>query len=506
MNRFLLMQLGFWLALLLTAAANLLLAHPLTNLVSLTLALMSVLQRSSNIAAKYATFPPKLLLRYRQQEVPVAEVVGEFLLSDWATQSLETVERETEHALARNSFDLAVFRLSFLHSPNPKTRELFERVERELAKPEPSVSVVENGNAGRHYYCGKLVFYVIVKKYNEDHRGGLQLRWIIFLVSLVWGYLPTISKAILRLPLTNPQSVFDTVAFFTNQFSCLFLFYLTNLFYLQARVDINRTIFVMRQLTHLISTQKRSNEIFKLLPTLNFLEEFSLNSWKILRRVAIDYGKKYFYRHEIYLPVVFLLGSAAFFAIFGLESLAKMSPGLFGPDFHLRRCQIALGIICVTFLSMTFTLLWSFAQVNEFFEFHTLKLYTVRQTLSDIHKYSDFYFRDHLSPTHRQGYSLDINAIFSTMSGSHVHRRLAREIRLTLGDHLDEELKPFIQQSIQSIDNIIDEISVDQKYQSIEILGFVINKSFTVNLFVILVSVSVTFYELFIAGSGSSSF
>jgi len=47
---------------------------------------------------------------------------------------------------------------------------------------------------------------------------------------------------------------------------------------------------------------------------------------------------------------------------------------------------------------------------------------------------------------------------------------------------------------------------VDQKYQSIEILGFVINKSFTVNLFVILVSVSVTFYELFIAGGSGSSF
>ncbi len=249
MNRFLLMQLGFWLALLLTAAANLLLAHPLTNLVSLTLALMSVLQRSSNIAAKYATFPPKLLLRYRQQVVPLAEVVAEFLLSDWAVQSLETVERETAHALERNSFDEAVFRLSFLHSPNPKTRELIETLELQLAKPEPSVALVANGNADRHYYCGKLVFYVIVKKYNEEHRGGLQLRWVILFVSCVWGYLPTISKAILRLPLTNPQSVFDTVAFYTNQFSSTFLFYLTNLFYIQARVDIQRTIFLMRQLT-----------------------------------------------------------------------------------------------------------------------------------------------------------------------------------------------------------------------------------------------------------------
>ena len=54
---------------------------------------------------------------------------------------------------------------------------------------------------------------------------------------------------------------------------------------------------------------------------MNFLEEFSMNSWKILRRISIDYGKKYFFRHEVYLPAVFLTCTCCICAIFAVAIL-----------------------------------------------------------------------------------------------------------------------------------------------------------------------------------------
>ena len=501
LNSYIVSQMIFWVNSLMVVVAVFFVPNSLTSEISLLINGVSIITRASNIAAKYATLPAKQIAKYRSKVLSYTEFTDDFLLGKWADQPTHIIESEAISALQRNGFDNSIFHLSFLDKLNPDLAQKLSKIKLELVEFDQDETVLKLGEGKeRIYYSGLLIFYVIVQKYNEEQKVGQFFMIIMLFVSVLWGFLPTFVKLYLGESLVNRQSVFDSITFFTNQAVCFLLFFLTNMFFKQAKVDLERTIYVMRQLSHLISTQKKTNEIKKILPTMNFLEEFSLNSWKILRRVAIDYGKKYFYRHEIYLPVVFLLGSLAFFAIFGLETIAKKFPTWLGPDFHLRRCQIALGIICLAFLSMTFTLLWSFAEVNEFFEFHTLKLYTVRQTLSDIHKYSDFYFRDHLSATHRQGYSLDINAIFNNMSGSHVHKRLAREIRLTLGDHLDAELKPFIQQTIQSIDNIIDEISVDQKYQSIEILGFIISKQFTVNLIVVIASVCITFYEIFLAG------
>ena len=53
-----------------------------------------------------------------------------------------------------------------------------------------------------------------------------------------------------------------------------------------------------------------------MLPTINFLDQVSLHTWIDLRKMTIDYGKKYFFRHEIFMPVVFDLGIVCLIALF----------------------------------------------------------------------------------------------------------------------------------------------------------------------------------------------
>ncbi len=54
----------------------------------------------------------------------------------------------------------------------------------------------------------------------------------------------------------------------------------------------------------------------KLLPTINLTDQLSLNTWMDLRKLSIDYGRKYFYRHEIYLPFIFLVAIVSLIAAF----------------------------------------------------------------------------------------------------------------------------------------------------------------------------------------------
>lgn len=85
--------------------------------------------------------------------------------------------------------------------------------------------------------------------------------------------------------------------------------------------------------------------------------------------------------------------------------------------------------------------------------------------------------------------------MFLSRPASHVHVRLAREIRLTLGPGLNKNLSKFIEDSILSLQNIVEEVQIDQKYQSIEIMGFIVSKQFTLNLYVVILSIAVTLYQ-----------
>jgi hypothetical protein len=269
----------------------------------------------------------------------------------------------------------------------------------------------------------------------------------------------------------------------------------------------------------------------------------------VLRRVSIDYGKLYFYRHELFLPFLFALAFCSMAAVFVIPIVGSKLQ-YFQPDsVDVKEIQFALAILAVLLYYMTFNLLLGFAKINEFFEFHVLKLYNVKQVLSDLLKYQQYYFppEDQIASepksdpleedivvedvhsrgkedqrlrapgvkgTTQSGFQgmpgsasananltsgyckgINLNDVFRTRPGSHVHVRLAREIRLTLGANLHTELMSFLFRSMESVQNIIQEVEIDQRYQSVEILGFVISKPFILNLYVVMGSIAVTLYQ-----------
>lgn len=448
--------------------------------------ILSVILRSSNIAAKYATLPKKLIKKYREQQMTLKELSAPQMISVWAKQTSDVIETEALNALTRNSFDIAMFKMCFLAKVSEKFQGEMKTMSEDVLSLRPWTTEVNlRSGKKKSYYSGIFIFGGMVKTFQKlDKNRLLFFRGII--LSFVAGLAPIWSKLLVGQPLRNQNNVSDTVAFY---FACIFstlLFFFVSVFFNQARIDIKRTVFNMHQLSHLVSTQRQGKDIVKILPTINLLEELSLNSWKILRRVAVDYGKQYFFRHELYLPVVFLIGMVCMFGGFGLEyALANFNS--LDPN-NIRELQYCLFIISVVLLFMTFDLLWAFSSINEFFEIHTLKLHNVSAVLSDLKKYKPLYFSKYIPEAFKDPDSQGMLDAIDGSGQSHVHGKLALEISQMLGDRMARELDSFLDRSLKSVDSIINEIGIDQKYQSIEILGFTVSKNFTGNLLVLLLS------------------
>lgn len=478
--------------------------EPLTGYTSLTVAIASIFMRSSNIAAKYATFPKILLKKYRNIVLGIKEFKSDFLLGSWRLQEPEKIEEETIYAIRRNTVDETTFQMTFFEKIADVIEEdmgrMLDQIENKGIKTEFKKAVKLGGSREKLYYDGKYVFWALVRHFNSTSFRFWKLNKWIGLMSVIWACIPLLAKLRMGYPISS--NFMDTMAFYMNIFTSFMVFFQTSSFFSMAKLDMRRSVYLMRQLSHMISTQKFSNEVRKIIPTMNFMEEGTLLSWKIMRRLTLDYGKQYFYRHEIYLPAMFLSGVLLYFTIFALQVMNARSPGLIPESLNVLELQLTLGMMSVILFFMTFSLLLDFAKVNDFFEIHTLKLYHIRQTINDLRKYKEFYFKDVFPGGHLETMkNVSVKEIFPDPSQSHLHSRLAWDIRTTVGEeYLKDHLSGFLDSSIQAIDEMIAEISIDQKYQSIEVLGFVISKNFVFNLFVVLLSITITFYELFIQG------
>ena len=505
-NRIFIMQIMFWINTIMVVFSCIFYNNPLTFIPCLIMNLLSTFTRASNIASKYATFSPKLIEKYYGADVSEKDLVKDFLLGDWRVQGMDIVEDETTNAILRNDFDESIFMISFLDKLNQKVENDITELENDgrfLIPPRNEVVSTGKIEKKRTYFSGRAIFYVLVRRFNtvEKRSGGL---WIVVLcLTALWAFSVLFIKAFLGLRLYNSSSIVDTISFYLNIFISGLLFFLTNFFFTQANVDINRMIYIMNQLSHMISTHKRSDEVYKLLPTMNIFEGFNLSSWKILRRIAMDYGKRFFFRHELYLPVVFILATGCLMLMFTIIYLYILDPTIFPSCFNVNEMILCLLYWSFIFYYLVIDLLWGFSKVNEFFEIHTLKLYNVKQILNDLIKYQEHYFAKYGVKRTDGVARTDLHTIFMQSSASHVHGRLAKEISEMLGDRLQTDLIPMLEESINAVDTIIQEIQVDQAYQCITILGFNINYAFVGNLLVILMSICFTIYQ-FVMPPGTS--
>ena len=85
-------------------------------------------------------------------------------------------------------------------------------------------------------------------------------------------------------------------------------------FILVGLSDLLRKLYLMTQLSNLISVRKMEEyETVKVYPTMNIFDPFSLRTWISLRKIFMDFGRKYFMRINLNISIflIFYVGITA---------------------------------------------------------------------------------------------------------------------------------------------------------------------------------------------------
>lgn len=131
---------------------------------------------------------------------------------------------------------------------------------------------------------------------------------------------------------------------------------------------------------------------------MNIFDQVSLHTWIDLRKLSIDYGKKYFARHEIFMPVIFQLGLTCMFFLFLI--LSQIVPLGSSEDAQVEKKKLIIGLTCgIGYLfGLLFWMLYSAAQINKQFELHMQILKLNKDLLDDIFIFKEYYFAEKMNP------------------------------------------------------------------------------------------------------------
>jgi hypothetical protein len=226
--------------------------------------------------------------------------------------------------MKRQEIDDTLFRLSFMAPLSKRAEKKFLEIRdnhKEYYAKNTMTEFRKCAEDGKEiwYYDAKVIFEFLITEFNKRDRTFTRTKLFIFIfLSMVYGISPGIFRSFYGETFHGEDWIAIT-AFYFNGFSSGFLILTAIMFFTSAKRDMSRRSFILRQLGQMISPKKIvTYKEPKLLPTVNLTDQLTLNTWLDLRKLSVDYGRKYFYRHEIFLPVIFIIGMVSLIGLFVL--------------------------------------------------------------------------------------------------------------------------------------------------------------------------------------------
>ena len=256
---------------LLTKIGYFFLDFKVTNYVSVYLDILTLSGVSSLIAAKYATFPKKMVQRVFSEQIPMEERRREEQFGDWQHQTHEIVNSEYRVAMARNKFDTGVFWMQFLFDLSPRIKKELEDFKKSgFLNFDPVKKIKTRGGKERVYYSGKAIFFALVNIHHTEKKSSA-IYWNVIICGMFWGFSPMMSRYLCDLPIINPESKLDTACLFLHSVVMWLMFYYQNSFYIRAMIDVSRVKFMMEELRHMLSKNTGMGETKRMFPPINFI-------------------------------------------------------------------------------------------------------------------------------------------------------------------------------------------------------------------------------------------
>ena len=465
--------------------------------------IVSIVLRSSTIAGKYATFQKEQIKKYNEVYITKAELDNELMMIDWVKQKSSIIFEEINNSILRKEIDSSTFKISFFV---PLSEEIEQEVQSIIDSKEGftglDTMVQKRGETTNRYYDARIIFEYIVAQHNKQNPFKSWNMLFFGIISIVYGLLNGIIRVIYGRSF-HGTTMKEKLIFYFIGLSNSFLIFTTVMFFDQANRDLKTKSFVLDQLGQMISARKIiefSNT--KILPTICLTDPISMRTWMNLRRLTLDYGLRFFYRHKIFFPVVLFVGMISLVMIFVTH--------VYWPSDKITELSYSFWMYHFLMLFMVFKLLFNSARVNSHFLSHRKALAHNSLLFSELDAFKEFYFKrkyDDLSGIVSSENSPLQKYPFDSKPQSFLHKRF---IELIIEANFDElkksktrqEFYTSIAENMRQVEAMYENLSKtlddEQEFYSLKILGWNVNQNGVINFAFALVSITVTAYEVFI--------
>ena len=508
--------------------------------------------------------------------------MDELMMVGWFNQAPHIIEQETYSTMKRQEIDDTIFKICFLEPISKEADEEFLAIaetHKDYYSTCPARELKKCTQNGKEYwyYDGKIIFEYFVRAFNKNDKTLTKSKFYMFmLICFGYGMSPGIIRVIHNQSFHGENWV-AILAFYLNCLGSAYLMMTVFMFFSSAKLDMKRRAFLLRQLGQIISCKKiTSYTDFKLLPTINITDQITMNTWLELRKLTVDYGRKYFARHEIFFPVLFLIGMMNLTASFIFFVTKFNLSGYILIEISKMRYLFAMNTILMFFFF--FSLLYLGAGINDQFSVHVETLKKNKQIFNDLIFFKEFYFADHDDSqieenskstnenddkwniddmgieqddlvvrqnidTEQQNKkkivikkkylgrngskadyissisendqvkiissealvdtndlimpSYDFSGMKNKMSASYVHKKLAQEIKSSLGCGKEKYSGQYVGKIQKINEAVIEEMDDLEKYKGMKVLGFSMTYSNINSSIFALISITLTAYEIF---------
>jgi hypothetical protein len=359
--------------------------------------------RCSTIAGKYAIYPKALYKKVKKKKISTKEIYDQFMLKAWYRQDENIIHQEIDSSIQRMEIDDSLFKIAFMDEINDGVKSQFwdiMKVHKDYYERIDGIMILKCCTSHKvlKYYDGKIIFEYLIKEYNKDQETPILGYFFMHLYG-VWNYFWPACLRNLYGQTWFGNTWVEYIAYFGNGIFIYYLLFSTIQFFSAGVRDMKRRAYMLGQLGQYISPRKiHGAKDKKLLPTINMLDKVSLHTWLDLRKLTIDYGKKYFKRHELFMPVIFQLGFMCMIFLFIVVS--NIIPLGNSNSALIEKNKLSIGLACgIGYLfGLLFWMLYNAAHINRQFDKHSEILKNNKDLLEDILNFKEFYFADHINP------------------------------------------------------------------------------------------------------------
>ena len=466
----------------------------------------SIVLRTTSIAGKYATYPRLLVKKYKEVKISRNIITQEFMLIGWLLHGSDIRQTEIMNSIDRLEIDESTFVESYMSAISLKCINQLKQLvnERKLSSDSELCYTYQMNDKSFTYYRADIIFEYLVMKYNKT----MKYKTIIFtgvFLGITWSFVPSFLRLSTGINFYG-YSPIDITATFMNGLLSSFLFYVQFMFYSQAIVDLSRKYYIMCQLSYMLSPRILKQYTYpKLLPTISILDPVSMHTWYNMRRMTLDYGRKYFYRHEIFLPVnlfLMLLNIVIFFTYLYISRTKEIG---YENTSAVSRLLYSCSIDGLLFMWAGFHFMYSAGRLNDEFDVHSALIAHNRGLISNLLQFRHYYFSDIIGPVTRIG--RDLKKILPKNSRSALHTIVRDEVIKLLGEQFlvsenqEEILTEFLTELVADYDKLSDDLNRDKLFEQVKILGFAVQKNSVLNFAFAIISAIFTVYQLLFPGS-----